>query len=296
MAVVLEERVTDLEALMGQLLRTVDRNEQERRQSQQRTDQQMAELRLYFRERTWETDRIIAEIREDGKKKDRIIAEIREDGEKYREKADRIIEEIREDGEKYREKADRIIEEIREDGEKYREKADRLIAEIKEEVAEYRRENDKAIKAMRRQVGEQANQMGRLVEDLVAPSIPRIVQEIVKLPDAPIESAIRVKRYNAAGELCEFDAIATCGSYFLINETKSNLTAELVKEFFTKVLPKAREYFAEYKEKQIIGIVSSLYVDESLVRYGERQGLVVLGFGQDVMDVLNSDTFQPKLW
>jgi len=32
-------------------------------------------------------------------------------------------------------------------------------------------------------------------------------------------------------------------------------------------------------------VSSSLYVDESTMRYGEKQGLIVLGFGEDVMEV-----------
>jgi hypothetical protein len=37
-----------------------------------------------------------------------------------------------------------------------------------------------------------------------------------------------------------------------------------------------------------------LYVDQSLVLRGERLGLVVLGFGDDVMQVLNSPGFIPQ--
>jgi len=35
-------------------------------------------------------------------------------------------------------------------------------------------------------------------------------------------------------------------------------------------------------------------VDESVVRYGEKQGLIVLGFEEDVMEVLNSPGFAPR--
>jgi hypothetical protein len=35
-------------------------------------------------------------------------------------------------------------------------------------------------------------------------------------------------------------------------------------------------------------------VDPSLVGYAEKQGLIVLGFGQDIMDVLNSPGFAPR--
>ena len=46
-------------------------------------------------------------------------------------------------------------------------------------------------------------------------------------------------------------------------------------------------------DRAIVGAIASLYVDPSLVRYGERLGLIVLGFGTDVMQVLNTqDSYQ----
>ena len=60
------------------------------------------------------------------------------------------------------------------------------------------------------------------------------------------------------------------------------------------LLQKARIYFPEYADYKIIGVIASLYVDPSLVRHNERQGLIILGFGDDVMQVLNSPEFVLK--
>ena len=68
-----------------------------------------------------------------------------------------------------------------------------------------------------------------------------------------------------------------------------------MEKFITK-LSNAREFFPEYAGKKIIGAIASLYVDESLVRFGERLGLIVLGFGEDVMDVLNQPGFTPTVF
>ena len=105
-----------------------------------------------------------------------------------------------------------------------------------------------------------------------------------------------MKRRNLRGQLKEFDVIATCGDYLFVNETKSKLAAEHIKAFIEETLPIVRDFFPEYADKRVIGIMASLYIDESLVRYGERQGLIVLGFGEDLMDVLNSSGFVPKAW
>lgn len=46
--------------------------------------------------------------------------------------------------------------------------------------------------------------------------------------------------------------------------------------------------------RTFIGIVSSLYVDDSIVALGSKLGLFVLGFGDDLLDVLNSRDFTPR--
>jgi hypothetical protein len=55
-----------------------------------------------------------------------------------------------------------------------------------------------------------------------------------------------------------------------------------------------RVFFPEYADRHFIGAIASLYVDESVVRYGQKQGVLILGFGEDLMDVLNEPGFVPK--
>ena len=81
----------------------------------------------------------------------------------------------------------------------------------------------------------------------------------------------------------------------LINETKNTLRPEDIP-VFVKLLGSVRDFFPEHANKRLIGAIASLYVDPSLVRHAERQGLIVLGFGDQLMDILNSPTFTPKLF
>lgn len=151
---------------------------------------------------------------------------------------------------------------------------------------------------MRKAWGELSNRLGTMAEDLVAPSVPRILRIVLGCPgDAIEQTAVRMRRQSSLdpARSQEFDVIASCGDYFLINETKSRLAPQDVTDFI-KTLTSVREFFPEVTEKQIVGAIASLYVDESLVRFAERNGLIVLGFGQDVMDVLNSPGFSPRFF
>jgi hypothetical protein len=147
----------------------------------------------------------------------------------------------------------------------------------------------------RRQWGELADRLGTMAEDLVRPNIPLVLRQVLGLSDGPIDSAVRVRRHSSADPSVEreFAVVATCGDYLLINETKSRLAAEDVARF-VEALATVRDYFPEHSGKKVVGAIASLYVDPAVVRRGEAMGLIVLGFGEDVMAVLNSPGFVPR--
>ena len=150
-------------------------------------------------------------------------------------------------------------------------------------------------KAMNKQWGELANKWGTLVEDIVAPSVPRILREVVNCsPSEELDMfAVRMKRKHPhlIGKSQEFDVVAVCGGYVLIAEAKSNLSAEKINQFMER-MKEARDYFPEYADKEqyrFIGALATLYVDQSVIRYGEKQGIIILGLGDHLMDAVNED-------
>ena len=167
-----------------------------------------------------------------------------------------------------------------------REKSEREMQEFKAEMRQSKRDLDK-------KWGELSNKLGTMAEDLVAPSIPRILKQLTGC-SAEIEySAVRVRKSQPQNQ--EFDVVVKCENWVFINETKSNLRPEHLDKFH-RLMQRIRDYFPEYKENQFIGAIASLYVDQSLVEYGETLGLVVLGFGEELMDVLNSAKYTLKLF
>jgi hypothetical protein len=171
-------------------------------------------------------------------------------------------------------------------------------ARSEREMREFKDEMRLSRVEMNKKWGELSNKLGTMAEDLVAPSVPRILRETVGCPDDQLE-VMHVRTVKRSpldrGRVQEFDVVAACGEYALINETKSSLQPEDVAKF-AKLLENVREYFPEFADKKVIGAIASLYVDPSLVTCGERYGLIVLGFGDDVMQVLNSADFKPKVF
>jgi len=255
-----EDRVNHLDELMAQLIQTVER-----------TSREMREFKREMRE---SHERFAREMRESHDRADeRSKREMREFKDEMRESHERFAREIRESH-------DRFEREMRQADERSR----REMQEFKEEMRHSKREMDK-------KWGELSNKLGTMAEDLVAPSIPRILKQVMRCDSAIKYSAVRVRKTEPQNQ--EFDVVAVCENYVFINETKSTLRSEHVNHFY-ELMQRIHDYFPEFEGKQFIGAIASLYVNETLVRQGEKLGLVVLGFGEELMDVLNSPGFTPK--
>jgi myosin heavy subunit len=167
------------------------------------------------------------------------------------------------------------------------------MKEFKDEMKAYKEEGRQQNREMNRRWGELANKMGTLVEDLVAPSLPRIVPEV--LGQEVTDLSVRFKRRLADGRVREFDGLTFTADVVCLNSTKSTLRSADVDRFSEEV-EAFRTFFPEHAATPIVGILASLYVDPSVLTYAERQGLVVLGVGDEVMEVKNSAGFVPKRW
>lgn len=167
------------------------------------------------------------------------------------------------------------------------------MRDFKDEMQKSRKSQDEQIHKMNKQWGDLANKLGTLVEDLVIPGLPHIVSQKFNVK---IERAMpRLKQRLNNGGMKEFDLIALSREYVFLNSTKSTLKSENVVEFIDEI-NLFWELFPEHRNKKLIGILASLYIDESVVTYAERKGFLVLGIGMEVMEIKNRPEFQPKTW
>jgi hypothetical protein len=169
---------------------------------------------------------------------------------------------------------------------------------FKEEMRTFKDETRREHRNLNKQLGEIANKQGRMTEDLVAPSICRILKEVLGCPPSEeCGQAERVRRPHpkVKGRRKEFDVIAECDGYVLVNETKSSLKPSDIPEL-KKTIRQFREYFPEYKDMKIVGSLATLDVDDSLVKYASREGILVLAVGDELMDIKNEPGFQPAVF
>ena len=156
----------------------------------------------------------------------------------------------------------------------------RGMQDFKDEMRASKKEND-------RHWGDLANKMGTLVEDIVAPSLPRIVREDFgcgEIDDIMLRRRVRNKTDPA--QVREFDALVVAGDLVFINETKSRPDAEKVYDFI-QVLKIVHEFLPEYGDKRIVPLFSSLYIPEDILNLLTKNNIFALAMGEDTMQVLN---------
>jgi hypothetical protein len=57
-----------------------------------------------------------------------------------------------------------------------------------------------------------------------------------------------------------------------------------------------RDFFPEYGQLPLVGILASLAVDDSVLNYPEKQGFLVLAVGDELMAIKNRPGFEPRRW
>ena len=73
-----------------------------------------------------------------------------------------------------------------------------------------------------------------------------------------------------------------------LNWNPANVTSVGIDRF--------REFFPELRDRPIVGMLATLAVDESVLRYAEKRGFFVLAVGDEVMEFKNRPGFEPKRW
>jgi hypothetical protein len=164
---------------------------------------------------------------------------------------------------------------------------DVALRRLEASLEAFKEEMNEDRKKMYKMWGELANKMGTLVEDIVAPNIPRIAKEYFGAEELDF-FGVRISKRNVKdrSKMREFDVIAMWNDKVIINETKSTPKVEYINEFMN-VLREIEDYFPEYKGKEIIPIFSSLYLSDEIVKYLTKKRIYAMALRDDTMDLLN---------
>jgi hypothetical protein len=188
---------------------------------------------------------------------------------------------------------DQLSREMREFKNEMRTFKDEMGA-FKDEMSAFKDDMRRSSMNADRRLGDLANKLGRLVEDILGPSVPAAFEAIFGV--SPQVSAIRHRRQHPqdAGRVQEFDAFAAGGEVFLLVEAQSTLRATDIEPFL-ELLRDVRQFFPEHTPgRRVLGALAAFHADPSLVTATERRGVFVFGLDRNLIEVLNSPGFQPQ--
>ncbi len=168
------------------------------------------------------------------------------------------------------------------------ERMERMNAEANERAERDREESRRERRELARQLGDISNRMGTIVEDIIAPSLRRMMGAEFDCGELLSFGRQLEKYHPVTRQRREFDVIAVGSKAVLLNETKATPKPEYAKEFVEFL--RSDEffvYFPEYAGKPLIPVFSSLYLPDDLVTYLTRQSVYAVGMGEEAMQVLN---------
>lgn len=165
--------------------------------------------------------------------------------------------------------------------------------EFKEELRRDREESRAERREMNRKWGDLANKLGTMVEDLVYPSLPRVLRDTF---DQEFDSIYaRIWHRLPDGRRKEFDAYALSAELAVVNSTKATLRSADVDGMVEEIAA-FREFVPTQAHLPVVGLLATLSVEESVLNYAQRMGFLVLAVGDQVMEIKNRPGFEPKRW
>ena len=169
------------------------------------------------------------------------------------------------------------------------------MKDFKDEMRDFKDEMKQSNQEMNKRWGDLANKMGTIVEDIVAPNLPRVGREDFGLGDEPDDFMIHrhKRKVHDFSKRREFDALAIYSDAVIVNETKSSPNVEKV-DGFKKMLSELLEYYPEFEGKKIIPIFSSLSLSKEIINYLSRQKIYGLAMNEDTMVIVNKDEIEDE--
>lgn len=164
---------------------------------------------------------------------------------------------------------------------------------------EQRQETDRRLRALQeavertgRQVDDLGSKWGRFVEGMVAPACTTLFAD----RGIPVHKVSqRVKARLDDGRNMEIDVLVINERFVVLVEVKSTLKVQDVDDHLER-LGLFKAFFPEYAERQVLGAVAGMVIDEGADRYAYRKGLYVIGQRGETVALLNDAAFQARAW
>jgi hypothetical protein len=196
---------------------------------------------------------------------------------------------FRDTGQRFRE----TDEKFKETDEKFKE-TDKRFKETDEKFRDTDRKLDQLeaiVARTSRNVDDLTGKWGKFVEGMVAPACKTLFAD----RHIPVHKVLQRVQAEYEGRHMEIDILVVNAGCVVLVEVKSTLKVDDVRDHLER-LGQFREFFPEYADRQILGAVAGIVIEEQADRFAYREGLFVIGQAGDTVRILNDPQFQPKTW
>ncbi|QFY41410.1 DUF3782 domain-containing protein [Candidatus Methylospira mobilis] len=152
-------------------------------------------------------------------------------------------------------------------------------------------DTDRKIKEVTASIGRLGNRLGDFIEDAVRPAAVRLFQKR-GIDVHEVHQSVSSQRGN---EGIEIDLLVVNNSEIVAIECKSNLSVDDVNEHLVR-LAKLKKLLPAYADKQVIGAVASMVIEDNVAQYAYRKGLYVIGQSGDHLEIRNIEPFDATVW
>jgi len=160
------------------------------------------------------------------------------------------------------------------------------MKDFKDEMNEFKDYTQRTIDDMNKRWSELAIKMGTVAEDIVAPGIPYAIK---KYFDLEVEDLmVRRRKKLPDGRVQEYDVIAVAGDYVFVVEVKTKFKTHHIEESVS-MFQKFFDFFPEFKNKTLVGMIASFYLTEDLINLASKNKILAIRMGGSYLEILNAD-------
>ena len=153
------------------------------------------------------------------------------------------------------------------------------------------KETDKKIENTLKVVGDLTGKWSKFVEGLIAPAVEKLFKARGIVVDKVYQ---RIKTHRNGSDM-EIDILAVDGKYAVLVEAKSTLKIEDVQEHEER-LDKFKYFFPEYTDRNVVGAVGGILIEEGAERYAYKKGMFVIAqSGEECVKIENDKGFKPRV-
>jgi hypothetical protein len=253
-----------------------------------------------MKEQSKETERLMKERSEETERKfqesERLMKERSEETERKFQESERLMKERSEENERLikerSEENERLIKERSEENERLiKEWSDKIWGDFSEKL----KKTERLVDRIGKQIGDVNNKFGRLSEEMVAPSLKRVFNELGFHINDRVSQNIEIFDTDNGNKLTEIDMLLENGESVIAVEIKTNPKEKHIEHHVNRLKILRAKMDAKNDSRRIYGAIAGAVFDRQVKEQTVAAGLYAVVQSGDTMKIEVPEGFTPAV-